>query len=70
MTQKKAESAGPPLALPHERDENTPAPGTKRGTRSVIKRAARDIEAGMVDTDNYTRATAVAARRKRRGVPP
>lgn len=63
----KKESARPPLALPHERDENTQAPGTKRG---VIKQAARDVEAGMVDTDNYTRATGVAARRKKGVVPP
>lgn len=48
----------PPLPLPHERDEHTDPPGT---ARKVIKQAARDIDAGLVDTDNYTRATAIVA---------
>jgi hypothetical protein len=42
-------AAGRGLPLPHERDESTggaPAP-----TPEVIRQAARDIEAGLVDTD-------------------
>ena len=57
----------PPPALPHERDETTEAPVPPR---KVIKQAAQDVDAGLIDTDNYTRASAVAAvapGRKRRG---
>lgn len=56
-----------PPALPHERDETTEAPGA---ARKVIKQAAQDVKAGLIDTDNYTRAAAVAAvatGRKRHG---
>ena len=61
--------AGPPrgLKLPHERDESTEAPGPRQ---PVIKQAAKDLARGLIDTDNYTRATLVAARadsRRRRG---
>jgi hypothetical protein len=53
--------AGPAraLKLPHERDESTEPTGS---TRTVIKQAANDVASGLVDTDNYTRATAVTAR--------
>ena len=47
----------PPLPLPHERDESAEAPGPPR---QVVKQAAKDLSAGMVDTDNYTRAKAVS----------
>jgi hypothetical protein len=64
MKRKKESSARPPLALPHERDESTQAPGARR---AVIKQAARDLAAGLVDTDNYTRAATIAAPGKKRG---
>jgi hypothetical protein len=54
------------LKLPHEHDEST-EPGPRR---RVIKQAAKDLARGLIDTDNYTRATLVAARadsRRRRG---
>ena len=52
-----------PLELPHERDETTESPGA---AQPVIKQAARDVGAGLIDTDNYTRAAAVAAAAPRR----
>ena len=54
------------LKLPHERDESTEPPGPRR---RVIKQAAKDLAAGLIDTDNYTRAALVAAwaDRRRRG---
>lgn len=55
-TRRKPDAA--PLALPHERDEHTDPPAA---ARKVIKQAARDLRAGLVDTDNYTRTTAIAA---------
>ncbi len=54
------------LKLPHERDESTEAAGVKH---RVIGQAGRDLAAGLVDTDNYTRASAitgVATRTRRR----
>lgn len=54
------------LKLPHERDESAESPGPRQ---AVIKQAAKDLAAGLVDTDNYTRAAATAAsaaRRRRR----
>lgn len=50
------------LRLPHERDER-PEAGAPR--RTVIRQAQRDIDAGQIDTDNYTRIAAVAARAPR-----
>jgi hypothetical protein len=55
------------LKLPHERDESTEPGGP---ARRVIKQAAKDLARGLIDTDNYTRATQVAAwadTRRRRG---
>jgi hypothetical protein len=46
------------LKLPHERDESAD-PSAPR--QAVMTRAAGDLAAGRVDTDNYTRATGVAA---------
>ena len=51
------------LKLPHEHDESAEPPGTRQ---PVIEQAATDIAAGLVDTDNYTRAAAIAARAPRR----
>ena len=64
MKRKRANSARPPLALPHERDESIQAPGARR---PVIKQAAHDLEAGLVDTDNYPRAATIVARGTKRG---
>lgn len=50
------------LRLPHERDER-PEAGAPR--RAVIRQAQRDIDAGLIDTDNYTRIATVAARAPR-----
>ena len=64
--------------LPHERDESVDPPPSG-APRSVIRRAQRDLDAGRVDTDNYTRASAAAepvlaapsaARRRRSRHPP
>ena len=55
------------LKLPHEHDESAEA---SRAKQPVIKQAAKDLAAGLIDTDNYTRAALVAARaeaRRRRG---
>ena len=50
------------LRLPHERDES---PDVSGPTRPVMRQAKRDLDAGQVDTDNYTRvAAAYAARQK------
>jgi hypothetical protein len=67
MKRDRREPQPPPLALPHERDENTESPGV---VRKVIKQAARDIDKGLVDTDNYTRATTITARATRRRRAP
>lgn len=56
-----------PLKLPHEHDESAEA---SRAKQPIIKQAAKDVAAGLIDTDNYTRAAGVAARaeaRRRRG---
>lgn len=63
MKRKQRTYAGPRVKLPHDRDENTHAP---QPPQPVIEQAASDVEAGLVDTDNYTRANAVAKRRPRR----
>jgi hypothetical protein len=55
------------LKLPHERDESAD-PSAPR--QAVMTRAAGDLAAGRVDTDNYTRAAGVAAAAtKRRRTP-
>lgn len=46
------------LALPHERDE-VPEIGTT--TQAIMRQAKRDLDAGQVDTDNYTRVAATSA---------
>lgn len=43
--------AGP--KLPHDHDES---PETEGAPRAIIAQANDDLEAGRVDTDNYTRA--------------
>jgi hypothetical protein len=54
------------LKLPHERDESAD-PSAQR--QDVMTRAAGDLAAGRVDTDNYTRAASVAAASKKRRTP-
>ncbi len=56
-TQPGGVAVTPPLPLPHERDESAEAPGP---ARRVVKQAEKDLNAGMVDTDNYTRAKLVS----------
>lgn len=57
------------LPLPHERDQS---PQISTSTRRLMRQAKRDLDAGQVDTDNYTRAAAASGvksqqtRRKRR----
>lgn len=57
------------LLLPHERDQS---PQSGASTRALMRQAKRDLDAGQVDTDNYTRAAAASGvksqrpRRKRR----
>ena len=46
------------LRLPHERDES---PDVSAPTRPVMRQAKRDLDAGQVDTDNYTRVAAAYA---------
>ena len=48
------------LPLPHERDER---PDVSAPTRPVMRQAKRDLDAGQVDTDNYTRVAAAYAAR-------
>jgi hypothetical protein len=52
--------------LPHERDE---VPDASAPRKAVIVQAQRDVAAGLVDTDNYTRVPKVTqpvpARRRR-----
>ena len=45
------------LLLPHERDQS---PQVSTSTRVVMRQAKRDLDAGQVDTDNYTRAAAAS----------
>jgi hypothetical protein len=40
------------MLLPHERDET---PDGRGEPRAKIVQAARDIESGKIDTDNYSR---------------
>ena len=56
------------LKLPHEHDES---PEASRVQRPVMRQAARDVAAGQVDTDNYSRAATIAKTTpKKRRVPP
>lgn len=55
------------LKLPHEHDESA-EPSSEQDR--VVRQAARDVAAGQVDTDNYSRAAAIAqAAPKKRRVP-
>ena len=51
------------LPLPHERDESADATAVRQ---PAIKQAARDLDAGQVDTDNYTRALSITSAPKYR----
>jgi len=48
------------LPLPHERDES---PDFSAPTKPKMRQAKRDLDAGQVDTDNYTRVAATSAAR-------
>jgi hypothetical protein len=50
--------------LPHEHDEKAESGAPTQG---VIRQAARDVAAGQVDTDNYTRVRQAAAAATRKG---
>ena len=56
------------LPLPHERDQS---PQVSARTRAIMRQAKRDLDAGLVDTDNYTRAAAASGAKpqKRRRTP-
>ena len=55
------------LDLPHERDEKPAAPSRPR---SIMKRAAIDLENGLVDTDRRSDALEIFRHsEKRRRVP-
>jgi hypothetical protein len=55
------------LKLPHEHDESAEPSSVQHG---VVRQAARDVASGQVDTDNYSRATAIAKKApKKRRVP-
>lgn len=60
----EAASPGTTPLLPHEHDENAESGAAATG---VIRQAARDLAAGQVDTDNYTRVRGSAAAAARRG---
>lgn len=53
MRRSRRRSSLPKLPLPHERDES---PELSRKASPVIAQAARDLDAGRVDTDDYSRA--------------
>lgn len=59
------------LALPHEHDQ-VPETRADAATRPqpAIAQAGRDLRKGLVDTDNYTRATAVTRRGERAARKP
>jgi hypothetical protein len=59
-TPSEAEGA---VAVPHERDESPEVAGTRS---PVVAQAAADLEAGRVDTDNYTRAAEASGFANRR----
>ena len=62
---RRRQRTTPKLALPHERDESTELSKRRDAT---IRQAARDVDAGLIDTDNYTRIAEItgAPRHKRR----
>lgn len=45
------DAADDELALPHERDQSEPSATAPQDTPPEIEQAARDLEAGLVDTD-------------------
>ena len=47
-----------PLTLPHERDQIVDKQNKRR---PLIQQAEKDLADGKVDTDNYTRMTAIVA---------
>jgi len=53
-----ASPAATPLPMPHERDES---PEADLPSQEVVEQAHRDVENGLVDTDNYTRVAANAS---------
>ena len=55
LRRRKPAQVGDPLPLPHERDES---PDISAPTQPVMRQAKRDLDAGQVDTDNYTRVAA------------
>lgn len=49
------------LPLPHEKDETPEKRHDVRTTpQPEVQQASRDLRAGLVDTDNYTRAREIA----------
>ena len=62
---RTAAEGEPAPRLPHERDESADSAG--RAPRDIIRKAARDIEAGRVDTDRGPPAD--AAYRKQKEAP-
>ena len=62
----KAPESPAGLALPHERDESSPA--TAATPDPVMVQARRDIDAGMVDTDMHA-TPGLDAKRRARLVP-
>ena len=54
ITQPQRPPSAPMPQLPHERDESVDPPRSG-AVRSDIRQAKRDLDAGRVDTDNYTR---------------
>jgi len=62
---KGTKRAKPCLKLPHERDES---PEVGKTLSPLIGQAEKDLEEGLVDTDNYTRLSE-AARKSRTTIP-
>ena len=56
ITQPQRPPSAPMPQLPHERDESVDPPRSG-AARSEIRQAQRDLDAGRVDTDNYTRTS-------------
>ena len=54
ITQPQRPPSVPVPQLPHERDESVDPPRSG-AVRGEIRQAQRDLDAGRVDTDNYTR---------------
>jgi hypothetical protein len=51
------------LALPHERDQSDDTALDEQASPKVVRQAARDLEAGLVDTDMRGTPNAGSARR-------